>query len=300
MDAKVVLLSSIVFVLIFFSYAHSATTTTTTIVLQPGQTEFTTDTILLPDGLFQLEGNLNYLNVFWNAKYHSGNIRDIGVICYLNCNQEAQDCSAYQACSRLAYGSAGCTIGSSADKPQYNVPLDGEDYVNCKFYDPLYPDVTVGYFNRTFKPIYFDVFLYDVAVSVGQSFDLRINVKNGGLFTDSYNIKATVPEIYQNILKVADESKLFTIGPVYGESYLHTPETKEAFVKMMTLTTDLASVCIDVTSVASPTTHAFSDCKQIKSSAVSMSDFDWFGVMQIILLSTVLFAVASFKKNKLI
>ena len=296
MNAKAVFLLSIIFVLIFLSPAISATTTTTTIILQPGQTEFTTDAIYLPEGIFQLEGSLNYLNIFWYATYASGNIRDIGIICYLNCNQEKQDCSVYQYCTRLAYGSAGCTIGSPADKPKYNQPLDTENYVNCKFYDPLHPTTTVGYFNRTFKPIYFDVSFSDVSTVVGASFNLKIIIKNSGLFTDSYAVKASVPSQYQNILKIEDESKSFTIGPVYGESYLHSPETKYAYIGMRTLTTDIANVCIDITSVTSPSTHAFSDCKQIKSSILAMTDFGWPGILQIILLATLLFASTKFKK----
>jgi hypothetical protein len=167
------------------------------IPLQPGEVAFTVGTIFLrklpPEedytGTSQflgLTGDLNYLNIRWDAYYFTGEERDVGVWCYLNCPNPVSpinvSCAGYQNCTYLGpTGKHSCSIYL----PKYN--FKSINNVTCRFFDPLYPAIEYLPFpNRTFYSINFEVSSMPVTITVGEPFNLRIDVKNLGFLKSSF------------------------------------------------------------------------------------------------------------------
>jgi hypothetical protein len=260
--------------------------------LKPGQTTFTIKSILI--SAIQLQGNPSYLNVYWNASYINGT-GTIGANCTLNCNPKAADCSSAQYCSYLGETGVGvCTIVN----PTYKYHEDNS--IVCKFLDPAFPNATYEpYPNKTFRPMSFNVWLSPATATIGAEFSLQINVKNTGLFDDSYNVTASTPTL--NILSINPQTAQTSVGPLKGDSYLNSPETGFSYVKL-TVLTDEPCVCIAVNSTtkadvigsyAMDSTGCQTNCVQIKSKLASLPDFGLMGIMQIILLAGIV-ALAKF------
>lgn len=260
-------------------------------VLNPGQTTFSVTSILVSP--IQLQGNPSYLNIYWNASYVGMGTGSIGTNCYLNCNPKINDCSYAQQCSYTGSATNGaCTILS----PVYNYYADNT--VICKFFDPSFPDLPFEpYPNKTFRPVAFNVWFSPVSAVVGKEFNLQINVKNTGLFDDSYRISVTTPN--PNILLIDPLTAQTSVGPLKGDSYLNTPETGFSWAKI-TVLADSPCVCISVSSVAKSdvsgsydidSTSCQPNCVQIKSKMASLPDFGLFGIIQIILLAAILILV---------
>jgi hypothetical protein len=228
--------------------------------------------------LLQFSGTLDYLNVFWNAYYSGGTERDIGVSCYLDCNPEIQDCSSANNCTYIGpVGKRSCTIVN----PLYN--FGGSNTVFCKIYDPLAPDTTFGYTNRSFSSIDFDVFTpSDLRAIVGEEIDLRVIVKNFGLLVDSYVVNVTSPS---PLISIHPSTAVTTIGPLTGD-YMLVSESGYTLAKLIPLSSiGTATLRIAVNS----TTVPFIGIERwltIKSGTASLSEFDVFGVVQIIILAT--------------
>jgi hypothetical protein len=167
------------------------------IPLQPGETTFTVGSIVLnplpPEedytGTAQylgLTGDLNYLIIKWNAYYYTGEEKDIGVWCYLNCPNPVPpidvNCAGYQNCTKIVPpGKYSCSI----DSPKYNFKTINN--VTCRFYDPSNPSLEYLFYpNRTFYSIKFQTSVSPVTITVGEPFTLPINVQNFGLLKSSF------------------------------------------------------------------------------------------------------------------
>jgi len=278
---KIKLLTIFLTLTLFFSLANAQ------IILKPGQTAFEVKSISVSE--IQLLGNPSYLNVYWNASYIGGT-GNIGATCYLNCNPKLTDCSSAQQCNYTGpTGTAVCTILN----PLYLYYDD--NLVVCKFFDPAFPGIPYEpYPNKTFRPIKFNVWLSPVTATIGREFDLQINVKNIGLFDDSYSVTVTTPT--PNILYLNPQTVQTSIGPLKGDSYLNTPETGFSYAKL-TVLADEPCVCITVNSTARAdilgnynidSTGCQPKCVQIKSKLASLPDFGLLGIVQIILLAGIL------------
>jgi hypothetical protein len=257
--------------------------------LKPGQTTFSVQSILV--SAIQLQGNPSYLNIYWNATYIGG-AGNIKTICYLNCNPKAADCSSAQNCSYTGpTGSAVCTIIN----PLYKYYED--NLAVCKFFNPAFPTTPYEpYPNKTFRPVAFNVWLSSATVVIGTPLDLQANVKNIGLFDDSYNVTVSTPT--PNILWIDPQTAQTFVGPLKGDSYLSIPETGFSSAGLTVLTDD-PCVCVTANSTAradvlgnynmnvdcSDPAKPYLKCIKIKSKLASLPDFGLLGIIQIILLA---------------
>lgn len=195
--------------------------------LNSGQSTFIVQPILLEDvpdftGLNKLglTGDLTFLNIRWKAKDPGGIERDIGVECYLNCQNPGKDidtnCRGIQKCSYLGpTGDHSCSILN----PQYS--FKNNNNVTCKFYDPRLPAIGfLPYPNRTFKPIDFQISSGKPTVTVGKSFPFPVNVLTKGMIRDKFNvnISALQNEFFVDIKNPqtsTEELKYDDIGRVF-------------------------------------------------------------------------------------
>jgi hypothetical protein len=285
-------------------------------VLRPGETNFTVDAIILDPvtdyaGVNEigLAGDVNYLNIKWNATYDSGEERDIGVKCYLNCPDPLPDidvkCAPYQACSYLGpTGVRICTI------PTPNYLFKNINNITCKFYDPLNPSIDYipreclpfkCYINRTFWPINFSLSAAPakIEITVGKSFILPIDVKNFGLLKSNFTVNTTAlkPEIAS-----IDNSVTATETLGYGQIGRVYPRITLLYSDALTLKI-LAKSGIEPVPNFDTSCSVNSDCShygsaecmnnrcwkrldvQISAGNASLPEFDITGVIQILLLA---------------
>jgi hypothetical protein len=257
-----------------------------TIALKPGESEFSTPPIYIPDGKIHLTGNLSYLVAYWEAYYADGSEREIGAVCFLNCDERWQDCSSAQNCS-VVYP-PGKIGGCSIVYPNY-LDLTSTNYVSCRIYDPIYPDLTKGYLNATFIPIEFSVWFSDYSSLVGEEFNFPVNIKNSGLFSDTYQIQAwsNKPEkVYIN-----PETQSFSIS-LHGDAFdPHAwnqtgSETKQAYIKVALLDASEPQtyLCVNVTSSFG---FSESNCATLKANYKSMPELSLIQFLLIILAATI-------------
>ena len=165
--------------------------------LLPGQTQFVIDSIVLEPEFksLLLKGDYNYLNIFWKASYLSGEKRDIGIKCYLNCfnpgDNIEENCAGFQNCSSVVKASSQgtCTIVS----PNYF--FDKKNMVVCKLYDPKFSSIEYKpYLNKSFWALNFTLLpLENINTNVGNEISIEVRVKNLGLLTDNYTINISYP-----------------------------------------------------------------------------------------------------------
>jgi hypothetical protein len=258
--------------------------------LKPGSTTFSVASITLTGAGIELQAGFNttqtsYLNVYWNSYYIGSSNTTIGATCYLNCIPETQDCSSAQQCNYTGYpGPAICTIVN----PTYK--FTEINNITCKFYNPKYPAVEYKpYPYRTFYPINFEVYYPSVTTTVGKETKLQISVRNIGLFTDKYNVSASTNK--PNIIAIDSSTLKTAIGPLTGNSYGSTPQTDSAYVKLVVLASQDAEICFTVNSTTDPSVNPFSKCIPIKSSYASLSDFNFLGIIWIMLISSALILI---------
>lgn len=118
------------------------------------------------------------------------------------------------------------------------------------------------------------------AATVGKTINLPVYVKNNGLLEDNYSVSIT-----SDSANVFIENPSFTIGPVkYGE-------VKNLFSKVTFLVAADSSMTITVSSTISPSV-SWSKMLKIKSGIASLPDFDFFGVVQIMIMVFVLLIIS--------
>jgi hypothetical protein len=205
------------------------------LALSPGEANFTTPLIIIPDGQIHLSGNLSYLVTYWEAYYSDGSERDVGAVCFLNCDERFQDCSSAQNCSLLH--PPGRIAGCSILYPNYR-SLNSTNFVSCRIYDPLFPELTKGYLNKTFIPVNFDSWLSDYSSVVGEEFNFPVNIKNSGLFSDTYRIQAWSNKPAKVYINPATQDFFIQLhGDAFDpHAWNETgPEVKQAYIKLALL-----------------------------------------------------------------
>jgi hypothetical protein len=259
-----------------------------------------------------LYGDLSYLNVKWNASYLNNVEREIGIECYLNCpnpgDNITKNCAAYENltnyCSYKSLTGYGfCTIV----KPGYL--FKGQiNNVTCSFYDPANPTVNyLPYPNRTFKPINFDVYsALNGSVTVGKPFALPVNVRNLGLFAGNFtsNTSALVkPQLIsiENPIGLIENLKYNNIGEIYSKvTFLSAEKINFKVLVKSNIDPSTCSISADCSYLGSDAECIASKCwkritVEINSGMSSLPEFNWTGLLQIIILSTV---VVFFSKRK--
>jgi len=118
------------------------------------------------------------------------------------------------------------------------------------------------------------------AATVGKTINLPVYVKNEGLLNDSYSVSITTGS--PNVLI---ETPSFTIGPVkYGE-------VKSLSSKITFVVAADSNINIVVTSVVYPSA-SWSKTLTIKSGLASMPEYDFFGMVQIMILVFILLCMS--------
>jgi len=287
--------------ILFFSLFNSAYAQ---IKLQPGIAQFTVSAIFLvnttPDGqMLSLTGNSTYLNTYWEAYYWNGSQRDIGAVCFLNCDERYNttcpqpwncSCSAVQNCSTLTPPGKGvCSITS----PNYNLPLTKTNFVGCRIYDPQNPSLVRGNLNKTFTPIDFSAWFSDYSSMVGEEFNFPVNIKNQGLFTDTYQVNAWTNR--NDVVKINPQTQLFSIQ-LHGDSFEpHSwqqlgPEIKQVYIKVTLLDASATqtNLCVNVTSFLEPSDYQpQQSCKQLKSQLKNLPELSLLELMLIAVIASV-------------
>ncbi len=260
-----------------------------------------------------LYGDLSYLDIKWSARYSNDMEKEIRIDCYLNCPNPGTDmdtkCADYKNstnyCSYKALTGYGfCTIV----KPGYL--FKGQiNNVTCNFYDPSDPTITYTHYpNRTFEPIDFDVYsALNVGVTVGESFALPVNVRNFGLFAGNFtsNTSALVKPYLvsiENPIGLIENLKHNGIGEMYSKvTFLSAEKINLKVLVKSNLDLTTCSVPADCSYLGSGAECIKSKCwkgitVEIKSGMLSLPEFNWTGLLQIIIISSV---VVFFSKRKL-
>jgi len=294
------ILPAILFFVLTATLFFSFFTVDAYVQLQPGIAQFTVSAIFLinttPDGqMLSLTGNLTYLNTYWEAYYWDGSQKDIGAVCFLNCDERYNTtcpppwnctCSAVQNCSTLTSPGKGvCSILS----PNYNLPLTKINFVGCRIYDPLNPSTVSGNLNKTFTPVNFSAWFSDYSSMVGEEFNFPVNIKNQGLFTDTYQVNAWSNK--PDVVRINPQTQLFSVQ-LHGDSFEpHSwqqlgPETRQTYIKVTLLDASATqtNLCVNVTSLLGQSDQQ--SCKQLKSQFKNLPELSLFELLLIALIAS--------------
>ena len=278
----------------------TSTTTTTTIPptgipLQPGTVEFSISAIYMPSGEINFTGNTTHLNTYWEAYYYDGSQRDIGAVCFLNCDERYNStcpapwncsCPLIQNCSTLTPPGKGvCSIIN----PNYNSPYNNTNFVGCRFSDPLFP-TTAGHINKTFVPIDFSVWFSSFTSIVGEEFNLPVNIKNQGLFTDTYSVNSSTNMPYIVNINTPNFSLQLHGDSFDPHAWQQTgPEVKQVYIKVTILDASKGppskNLCINVSSSLEPKFFIY-DCKSLEAQFKVLSELDLTGFLLIMLIAS--------------
>jgi hypothetical protein len=305
----------LIFILTFLLLVGIAFSQTT---LQPGEATFTVGSVVLKPlpteedytGAAQflgLAGDLNYLNIRWNAYYYTGEERDIGVWCYLNCPNPVSpinvNCKDYQNCTYLGpSGKHSCSIYL----PKYN--FKNINNVTCRFYDPSNPSIEyLPYPNRTFYSIKFETSVSPVTITVGDPFTLPINVQNFGLLKSSFTTNISfIPSAFSPPVLIEN--------PFSSTEEISYNQIASTFPRITFLATGNANFEIYSKSNIEPVPNFNTACNSnadcpafapycvnnrcwakqmvtISAGKKSLPEFDFFGIIFILLIATVLLAL---------
>lgn len=319
-------LNILIIILFLSSIFLSRTVLSQEIVLPPATTYFVVNPIvLIPDAegnVLRLTGDLDYLTIEWDVYYidENGEIIEgtIGVECYLNCPDPnkiwpgeelpniTKSCEGYQECTYLGdTGEYGCSILNP------NYLFNTTNNVTCNFYDPGYSDVpcldpdTGEYLNRNFWSINFDVYAVDLSVPLGETFN-PVRIKNFGLLNSIYTINITTYE--PSDIVYIENGVSSTDSTPYG--HIAEPNTSQRitvrvagsyhFKILVKSNIEPTNPMFNVScSGGKPCPSFFGDVEcipdrcwkkmdiTISSGLASLPEFGWSGVVQIILLATV-------------
>ncbi|GEM_PF-4891187 len=319
------MIKTTIVIVIFFILLISATQVNSQIELPQANITFFIQSIIIdgaiPEegelvGILKLKGDLSNLRIRWNAWYWTNETKNIGVICYLNCpnpgNPEDPDgwnitkyCAGYQNCSYLgAPGNNSCNIPN----PQYN--FIASNNVTCKFYDPAYEEFYgPPYPTTVFAPTNYTITVSPITVSVGKTVALPIKIKSTGLIPDNLNV---------SIASIINSQYVLIEGTNFLSDRVYWNKTIILYPKVTFLQTGNFKVQINATSTATLVRCTDSvNCSylgdnnlcwngrcgktliiDVSVGSVSLPEFGIVGIVQIILIATLLFIEKVFISNK--
>lgn len=143
---------------------------------------------------FDFGGSTSTLTAKWESFYPDNNPeREMKVKCALNCDPDTQNCNTDgNRCSPYdANQGSGETKEGACDVSSPAYDFQTTNKLICVFYDPS--DATLKTrINHDFEPVNFEGRTpSQVIANVGSSSDLKIDITNKGLLTDSYRISIT-------------------------------------------------------------------------------------------------------------
>jgi len=292
----------IVLFIIFFNLLFSPSISSAQVVINPGSTTFSTAIIIYQAP--QVSGDLNSLIVYWSSYFISeeGYLlpSSIGVKCYLNCNPitDSQQCNGQQNCTYLGpEGYGACRISPV----QYVYPLSLPENMTCLFYNPSYPSVqyknTDGtYPNTTFYPVNFNLFVSpNITVDVGDQLEMQIVLQNIGMIQDRYVYNITAYP--SNLVAWDQRTRNATVGPLVGNSYGNVPQSETSVAKMRILSTISPITLLVNASSLTNNTIFYTRTVQVRAGVSSLPDFDWTGILQIVVVATAAFFLMSRRKK---
>lgn len=238
---------------------------------------------------FSYAGDLNYFNIFWDADYLLSDLdpnREVVVECFLN---GIQQCVPFPFTQNP--GSGTCAVPN----PDYDFgvsPNGATNDVLCEIYDPDSPFL-LRRIPGTFLPIAFGVTVPPtITTTVNEPFTLTINIENKGLLTDNYTIGI-----------VSDTPNLVNIERnVSSITNVKTYEIESTYARIFLRATDPpASIRVNVTSITSCQQQCISRIIPItiQGGEHSLPEFDSIGIIQIITIAMLVFAVVNLKKTYL-
>lgn len=217
--------------------------------------------------------SLDQININWVTEYGGSTVE---VECTLN---GVQNCVPFPYSGEP--GGGGCTILS----PQYDMTPDpgGEprtepNTLYCKAYDPTNPS-SYSEVTRIFYPISLEVWMpLSMSLVVGEGQDLLITVKNNGTLSDTYgiNVNSNNPGIL--IIKRGDQTT----------ASLSTNDVQQIYVGINVLSseeTTTAGVAISSDTSKSYTEIKFDQTLTVRGGVISLPDFGFFGIIQIMLIA---------------
>ena len=269
-----------------------------------------------------LRGDFDHLDIGWDVKYFDNSERDIEVLCFLNCpnpgNNINVNCAGLQNCNYLGLtGPRSCTIPN----PNYivNLPPGNVNNVTCKFYDPQNKDSTgkpleyLPYPVRTFRPIDYSISVSPITTTVGDEFNFPLSVIPLGLIPSTYSFNLTELSL-PNVLSI--ERNLGVSEKLgYGRPGRFSPRVNYLVAKPTTIQNLVTGNADPITCAADGgCSYLGSDARcvipaagpgkcwkkldlQLKSGNASLPEFDIFGFLQILFLSTAVLFLINFKKR---
>jgi hypothetical protein len=268
---------------------------TTRLFLQPGEIKFNITAIYIPSGEINFTGNSTHLDIYFEAYYSDGSLRDIGAVCFLNCDLGYEACSLAQAKNCSVLTPPGRSFACSILNPDYYFAQLNN--VSCTFYDPENPDFTLGfdYLNSSFVPVNFSIWASNYSSLVGEEFNLPIYIKNSGLFRDSYKVEIT------STSGIYIRTENFTTEELHGDvfdphAWQQTgPEVKSYPIRIIVLdaSSDLR-VCVKAESQQMLSQGGMSKqvCMGIKSQLKSMPELNLLNIFLLALIaSTFIFKI---------
>jgi hypothetical protein len=303
----------IFFVLAFLPYASFAQP------LSPGETTFTVGLSILvvpvvssPYGgnpaypntslseayPLGLDGTTAQLNIRWKAYYSDGESRPIDVFCYLNTRSKN--------CSSLGYMSGtegGCTI----DSPTYD--YKNLNTVLCNFSSPEYSSL-FGVANRSLQPVAFSPSTAPQGVLVGQTFSWRVSAVNLGVLRSAFEVNVTPLSpgtVYVNPptgttspVSWGEIANFFTqlTFLVSGEQKLRVYTRPEADTATCSAATDCSGTVYGSTKVCFNDGCWNQQEVTIKVGLANLPEFGCTGIIQIIFLVAIVFALFLRKRSK--
>jgi hypothetical protein len=255
-------------------------------------------TLLSVDHPLGLEGSTpDYLNIRWNATYSDFVSHPIDVFCYLNTKN--------QNCTKSYVQNPGEETGCTIFLPNYD--YKELNTVICNFSKPDYPTL-FGAVNRSLQPVAFRVSAPPEGKPVGQMFTWKVDVLNLGILESNFTVNITShPEGTIWINPSASTSSSIEYGKVTS-FYTQVSFLVAGDVQLWVYTrpgADVTACSIDgeCSTTVYSTQHCFdSKCwsKQellIKVGLASLPEFDLSGLIQIMLLASVVFAIVLKKKK---
>jgi len=279
-------------------------------------------TLLTPQHPLGLRGDTNFLQIKWDSRWPDESLKNQGVRCYLNCPNPGDNievnCVSYDKCEYIGPpGKHSCII----QNPDY---LFKEiNNITCKFFDPSNPQVYYApYPNRSFFIIdYQNLAPSSLSLTLGEPYRFVINIKNLGLIPTSFFVNFTDIQNPINPVPLFIEGRQTTTEKVsYGKVVSATPQITFFSTGTANFRTDVKST-LEPTQTYSTSCSVVADCPsnldlgdgvfclsdnrcwQRKNTSImaglkSLSEFDAFGIIQIILLSTILFLLSLKIKSK--
>jgi len=163
--------------------------------------------------IIDYSGTETSFTIDWNATYNYYNERGVAVQCVLNCDLQQSSCEVAEKCepnpSIHPAGLGGCSVSN----PTYNPGT--EEYFSCKIYDPVDTSL-VSYKKVYYSSVGFDVSVSDVSATVGEAFNLPVNVKNTGVLQDNYHVVLEPLPISEQYVSIEN-----------GDTYTETASSNE-------------------------------------------------------------------------